>query len=76
MSKKETARANSKMKGSNKIFDVNGQGILIEKDDVSIEVGQGIFSRMFTSFNTPSSIRKLLLTTFEYSQDLKKDVDN
>jgi hypothetical protein len=69
MSKKETARINSNMKGSNKIFDIHGRGIKIQKYGISQYIGQGIFSRMFTAFNTPESMKKLLLATFEYSKE-------
>lgn len=69
MSKKETARINSNMKGSNKIFDIHGRGIEIQKYGISQYIGQGIFSRMFTAFNTPESMKKLLLATFEYSKE-------
>ena len=73
LSKKETARLNSKMKGSNKIFDIDGQGIVVEKNGMSVEIGQGVFSRMFTSFTTPSSIKKLLMATLEYTQNSEED---
>lgn len=74
LSKKETGRINSKMKGSNKIFDIKGQGIEIEKNGIKIEVGQGIFSRMFTAFNTPSSMKKVFRASVEqtYKADLEK----
>lgn len=76
LSKKETARLNSKMKGSNKIFDIDGQGVEIEKDGTTIEIGQGIFSRMFTSFTTPSSIKKYLMATLDQSKNYKDDTEN
>lgn len=66
LSKKETAKANAKMKGSNKIFDIDGQGIAVEKNGISVEIGQGVFSRMFTSFTTPSSIKKLIMDALEH----------
>lgn len=76
MSKKETARVNSKLKGSNKMFDIDGRGVAIEKDGIELQVGQGIFSRMFTNFNTPSSIKKLLLATLEYNKKLTENVES
>ncbi|MBE6673959.1 MAG: hypothetical protein E7596_02510 [Ruminococcaceae bacterium] len=64
LSKKETSKINSKMKGGNRIFDINGQGIEIEKDGITQIIGHGIFSRLFTSFLTPSSAKQHLLTMF------------
>lgn len=69
MSKKETARVNSKLKGSNKMFDIDGQGIVVEKDGMKLQIGQGIFSRLFTNFITPSSIKKLIFTMLENNKD-------
>lgn len=71
MSRKETARINANMKGSNKIFDINGQGIELEKNEMSMQIGTGIFSRMFTSFNTPLSIKKLLMTTYSAAEEFE-----
>lgn len=69
MSKKETARVNSKLKGSNKMFDIDGQGIVVEKDGMKLQIGQGIFSRLFTNFITPSSIKKLIFTMLDNNKD-------
>lgn len=76
MSKKETARVNSKLKGSNKMFDIDEQGIVIEKDGMELQIGQGIFSRIFTNFNTPSSIKKLLLATFESARKQEDNIES
>ena len=66
-SKKETARLNGKMKGNQNIFSLEGCGVEIKREGFSLELGQGVFSRMFTSFVLPSSIKKLLSLSFEPS---------
>ena len=66
LSKKETARINSKFKGKNGIFSLEGKGIEIENENgVKQYIGGGVFSRVFTELNTPSSIKKLLMTSME-----------
>lgn len=66
MSEKETARVSSKLKGKNKIFNINGKGIEIQNNKREKSyICDGIFSRMFTAFNTPSSIKKLFITSIE-----------
>ena len=67
LSKKETARLNGKMKGNQNIFSLEGCGVEIKREGFSLELGQGVFSRMFTSFVLPSSIKKLLSLSFEPS---------
>lgn len=64
LSKRETNKLNSKMKGVNRIFDIDGQGIEIEKDGMKQVIGHGIFSRLYTSFITPSSAKEMLLEMF------------
>lgn len=72
ISKKETARINSNLKGKNKIFSLDGCGIEInDKNGASQLIGDGIFSRMFTSFNTPLSMRKYLCTVIEKSNTIQ-----
>ena len=56
------------MKGVNKVFDINGQGIEIEMAGIKHVIGHGVFSRLYTSFLTPSSVKQLLLTMFASSQ--------
>lgn len=66
LSKKETARINSKFNGKNGIFSLEEKGIQIENGNgVTQYIGEGVFSRVFTGFNTPSSIKKLLITSLE-----------
>lgn len=62
LSKKQTSKINATMKGESRIFDINGQGVEIERDGMKQVIGRGIFSRLYTSFLTPSSIKNLLLT--------------
>lgn len=62
MTKKETARCNSEFGGKQQLFTLNGCGVeLIDDEGGKQQIGQGIFSRMFTSLNTPSSLRKYLV---------------
>lgn len=61
LSKRETNKINSKMKGVNRVFDIDGQGIEIEKDGIKQVVGHGILSRLYTSFITPSTAKEILL---------------
>ena len=63
MSKKETARMKAKSKASNTLYELNGQGIEIEKDGAKIYLGQGMFSKMFTSFFTPLSMCREILAS-------------
>ena len=66
MSEKETARVNSKLKGKNKIFTLDKEGIEIKNEHGKKQyIGEGIFSRMFTALNTPSAMKKLLITALE-----------
>lgn len=66
LNKKQTSRISSELKGSNRIFEIDGCGVQIEKDDRIQYLCDGIFLRMFTEFNTPSSIVKYFLSTNEY----------
>ena len=66
LSEKETARINSKFKGKSGIFSLEKKGIEIENENgVKQYIGEGVFSRIFTGFNTPSSIKKLLIAIME-----------
>lgn len=66
LSEKETARINSKLKGKSGIFRLEKKGIEIENENgVTQYIGEGIFSRIFTQFSTPSSIKKLLIAIME-----------
>ena len=65
MSKKETARINGKFKGNQGIFSLEGCGIELENNEGLKQIlGEGVFSRMFTSLNTPSSLIKYLKKSF------------
>lgn len=65
MSKKETARINGKFKGNQGIFSLEGCGIELENNEgIKQILGEGVFSRMFTSLNTPSSLIKYLKKSF------------
>lgn len=64
LTKKETARINTPLKGPTRIFAIDGCGIEIKKAGASQYLCDGIFTRIFTEFNTPSSIVKNLLTVF------------
>lgn len=66
LSEKETARINSTMRGKNAIFCLNKRGIEITNINGMIQyIGEGIFSRIFTGLNTPSSVKKILVTIGE-----------
>lgn len=66
LSKKETAQINSKLNGKSGIFSLEEKGIEIKNENgVTQYIGEGLFSRIFTRFNTPSSIKKLLITSME-----------
>lgn len=66
LSKKETARINSKFKGKHGIFSLEGKGIEIENEKgIKQYIGEGVLSRIFTRFNTPSAIKKLLISSME-----------
>ena len=69
MSKKETARVNSEFKGKMKIFTLNDCGVeLSNANGIKQYLGEGIFSRMFTCLNTPSSLLYYLKTSMEKSE--------
>lgn len=73
LSKKETARIKSKSKASNTLYELNGQGIEIEKDGAKIYLGQGMFSKMFTSFFTPLSMCQEIISTLDAMNHSSKD---
>lgn len=53
-----------------KIFTLNDCGVeLSNENGVKQYLGEGIFSRMFTSLNTPSSLFYYLKTVMEYSEE-------
>lgn len=65
MPKKETARINSTYKGKKQLFTIDGCGVeLIDSEGDKQQLGYGIFSRMFTSLNTPSSLRRYLVESY------------
>lgn len=69
LSEKETARMNSKLKGKNGIFSLEKRGIEIENEKgVTQYILGGVFSRIFTELNTPSSIKKLLIASMEKAE--------
>lgn len=52
--------------GKSGIFSLEKKGIEIENENgVKQYIGEGVFSRIFTGFNTPSSIKKLLIAIME-----------
>lgn len=61
LSEKETRRLYGNLKGQAKLLSINGRAIAVEKDDFSIALQGGLFARMFTSFNTPSAMRKYII---------------
>lgn len=70
MTKKETARINSNIKGKKQLFELDGCGVeLVDVEGGKHYIGKGIFSRMFLSLNTPSSLRKYLVETFKYTKE-------
>lgn len=42
---------------------------LMDENGVIQYLGEGVFSRMFTNLNTPSSLRNYLITTMEYTEE-------
>ncbi len=51
------------MKGKTGIFSLEKRGIELENEKgVKQYVGEGIFSRIFTEFNRPRSIKDFLIT--------------
>lgn len=67
LTKKETARLKSKYKSNLTIFEVNKKAIEIKKGDFEMILGGGLFVRMFTMFNTPSSIKKYIIETDKHT---------
>lgn len=66
LGEKETAQINSGRRKGGRIFTLEGKGIeLRDKNGVTQYIGEGIFSRIFTGLNTPSSMRKLLIALME-----------
>lgn len=66
MSEKETARINSNLGKGGQLFTLEGKGIELRDEKGRKQyLGEGIFSRMFTGLNTPSSMRKLLKALLE-----------
>lgn len=63
LSEKETRKFNANIKGKHIPLSINGKSIMVEKDDFSFTIQGGLFVRMFTSFNTPSAMRKYLIET-------------
>ncbi len=66
LSKRETARINTQLKGANHLFMMDGCGISIENDDNSYFLFDGLLLRIFSSFNIPSAIVEYILATFNY----------
>lgn len=65
LSKKETAQINGKFKGNQGIFSLEGRGVELKNNEgLKQDLGEGIFSRMFTGLNTPSSLKKYLKKSF------------
>lgn len=71
LSQKETARINTRLKGANHLYMIDGCGISIEKDGKSYFLFDGLILRMFSNLNTPSAIVKYVLSTFDYTTDEK-----
>ena len=68
MSKKETVRIKAQSKARNTLYELEGKGVEIEKDGNTIYLGQGIFSKIFTSFFTPLDACREILATLEGSK--------
>lgn len=67
MSKKQSARQRVPHAG-NMIFLLDGQRVeLSDENGNHLMIGDNAFTRMFTAFNYPSSIKKLLKKTMEVS---------
>ena len=81
LSKKETARANNEAKGKIGIFNLDGRAVeIFDERGITQQIGEGIFSRMFTHLNTPSSLKKLLKSIIQKvdeeewkGREIKKD---
>lgn len=56
LGKKETAKIRAEAGESYHILEVNGQGFEIQKGDYKTTLGMGLLARIFSTFNTPSSI--------------------
>ncbi len=66
MTKKETARINSEFKGKQHLFEIDGCGIELTSNEGGKQyIGGGIFSRMFTSLNTPSALKRYLVESYK-----------
>ena len=66
MSKKETIKKSSTIKGgSNILFLIDGCGIEIKKNEISYMIGQGLIERILFDFKTPSSILQSMLNMFD-----------
>ncbi len=62
LSKKETNTVNSRMKGKKSVFLIDDQGVQIKKDGKELILGDGMFSRIFTAFITPSTAKDITLS--------------
>lgn len=57
---KDTTKINQKAHNSKSIMQVDGKGVVVSKDDFSLYIGGGMFSRMFEMFSKPSSLIKYI----------------
>lgn len=70
MTKKETARCNGELKGKSKVFSIDGCGVELKNaKGVTLTLAGGVFSRMFTSLNTPAACRKYTVTLMNKRKD-------
>lgn len=72
LSEKETRKFNANIKGKVSPLSINGKALVVEKENVSFTIQGGLFVRMFTSFNTPSAMRKYLTETYKEAIKKKK----
>ncbi len=66
LSKKETARINSNVPTSNRIFELDGRGIELIIGDKNLYLGDGTILRMFSMFTKPESAIDLLKESLNY----------
>lgn len=71
LSRKKSARIINENRIGNYLLLVDGQSIEIKKGSNSIKLGQGIFSRMYSGFTLPSSIKEMLMLSLNSTLDNK-----
>ncbi|MBR0599244.1 hypothetical protein [Sinanaerobacter chloroacetimidivorans] len=73
MSKKETARMNSKYSRYLKMIDIDGKGIELKYNNTISYLYGGSLGRIFTMFTKPSAVLKLLQSIDEHSEDMEDE---